>query len=187
MMKPIKILFLLLLCVILLEACKSTRSLQQSKETSRFLSSKFQLTIPYQGDIITLSGIIKMKSGERIQSSFLMPVFRYEIVRMDITPDEILFVDRINKCYVRAAQSDINALLTRKINFEKIETLLFDASQSGAKATITTEDLNLKSFGVVKLHLYDFSTADLTIVPTEVPAKYKPVALDELLKLLLSL
>jgi ABC-type transport system involved in Fe-S cluster assembly fused permease/ATPase subunit len=172
----------------LLEACKSTRSLQQSKEeTPHFLSSKLQLTIPYQGDIITLSGIMKMKSGERIQSSFLMPVLRYEVVCMDITPNEVLFVDRMNKCYVRAAQSDINALLTRKINFEKLEELLFDASQSGEKATITAEDLNLKSFGAVKLRLYDFSTADLTIVPTEVPARYKPVDLDELLKLLLSL
>jgi hypothetical protein len=186
-MKPIKTLFLLLLCVMLMEACKSTRQLQQSKESPRFLSSKLQLTIPYQGDLITLFGIMKMKSGERIQSFFLMPVFRYEIVRMDITPDEILFVDRMNKCYIRAAQSDINALLTRKINFEKIEQLLFDASQPGAKTTITTEDLNLNSLGAVKLHLYDFSTADLTIVPTEVPARYKPVALDELLKLLLSL
>jgi hypothetical protein len=186
-MKPVKTLLLLLLCVMLLEACKSTRVLEQSKETSHFLSSKLQLTIPYQGDIITLSGIMKMKSGECIQVSFLMPVLRYEIVRIDITPDEILFIDRMNKCYVRAAQSDINALLTRKINFEKIEKLLFDASQPGAKATITAEDLKLKSFGAVKLHLYDFSTADLTIALAEIPAGYKPVDLDELLKLLLSL
>ncbi|KAA6351421.1 hypothetical protein EZS27_001230 [termite gut metagenome] len=187
MIKPIKNLFLSLLCVLLLGACGGSRSVLSGEKTPRFLSSKLQLTIPYQSDLVTLSGTMKMISGEYIQLSLLMPMFHSEIVRIDITPNEILFVDRMNKRYVRAAESDINALLTRRVNFGKIEKLLHNAALSGEKAIITTKDLNLKSPYEAKLYLYDFSTASLTIVPTKVSERYKPVALDELLKFLLNL
>jgi hypothetical protein len=116
-----------------------------------------------------------------------MPMFHSEIARIDITPNEVLFVDRMNRRYVRAAESDINVLLTRKVNFGKIEKLLYNTSRLGAKAVITAKDLNLKSSDAVKLRLYDFSTAETTITPTEISSRYKPIALDRLLKLILNL
>ncbi|KAA6328585.1 hypothetical protein EZS27_022536 [termite gut metagenome] len=187
MIKAIKIVFFLLLCAWLFGACRSSRSVQSGDNMPRFLSSKIQMTAPYRGDIITLSGTMKMISSECIQLSFLMPMFRSEIARINITPNEVLFVDRINRRYVRAAESDINALLTRKVNFGKIEKLLYNASRPGAKAVITAKDLNLKSSDAVKLRLYDFSTAEIAITPTEISSRYKPIALDKLLKLILNL
>ncbi|KAA6327022.1 hypothetical protein EZS27_023946 [termite gut metagenome] len=187
MIKTIRIVSWLLLCVLLFGACKGSRSMQSGDGTSRFLSSKIQLTAPYRGDMITLSGTMKMIRNEHIQLSFLMPMFRSEIARIDITPNEVLFVDRMNRRYVRAAEFDINALLTRKVNFGKIEELLYNASRPRAKAVITAKDLNLKSSDAIKLRLYDFSTAEITITSTEISSRYKPIALDNLLKLILNL
>ena len=56
---------------------------------------------------MTVSGSMKMKSGERIQLSVLMPVFRSEVMRMEVTPDEVLLIDRMNKRYVRATRDEL--------------------------------------------------------------------------------
>jgi hypothetical protein len=160
---------------------------QPEDNALRYLSSKLQITVPYQGDIITLPGTVKMISGECIQLSLLMPMFHSEIVRIDITPDEVLFVDRMNRRYVRATWPDINALLTRKVNYRKIEKLLYNASLQGTETVITAKDLNLKAPDAVQLRLYEFSTAELTIPPTGISSEYQPLALDKLLKLMLHL
>ncbi|KAA6325226.1 hypothetical protein EZS27_025534 [termite gut metagenome] len=186
-MKPIRNFSLLLVCLLLPVACKTPRTTQAPGETEpRYLSSKLQITVPYQGEMITLTGTIKTECGKRIQVSVLMPMFRTEIIRTDITPEEILFIDRIYKRYVQASKADINVLLTRKsVNFEKLEKLLLDASQPNAKTTITGEELGINSLKSAKLRLYDFSTDNITITPTKVPPQYTPIELNELLKLVL--
>jgi hypothetical protein len=185
-MKPIRDFSVLLLCVLLPVACKTPRTTQISSEASlRYLSSKLQLTAPYQGEMITLNGTIKMECSERIQVSVLMPMFHTEVVRIDITPTEVLFIDRMNKRYVQASTADINVLLTRKINFEKLEKLLLGASQPNAKTTITGEEVGISSLKSAKLRLYDFSTDNITITPTKVSPQYTPIELNGLLKLIL--
>ena len=71
---------------------------------------------------------MKMKGGERVQLSILMPILRTEIARLEITPDEILLVDRMNKRYVRASRSELNDILPKEARFSKLEKLLLDAS-----------------------------------------------------------
>ncbi|KAA6351084.1 hypothetical protein EZS27_001510 [termite gut metagenome] len=187
-MKPIRDISVLLLCVLLLGACKTPRTTQIPSESApRYLSSKLQLTAPYQGEMITLTGTIKMECSERIQVSVLMPMFHTEVIRIDITPNEILFIDRINKRYVQASTADINVFLTRKVNFKKLEKLLLDASQPNAKTTITGEELGINSLKSAKLRLYDFSTDNITITPTKVSSQYTPIELNELLKLILEI
>ena len=77
----------LLLLVILLAGCKTSKVVKTAPVEPAYPSSKLQLTVPNKNGSITVSGSMKMKSGERIQLSVLMPVFRSEVMRMEVTPD----------------------------------------------------------------------------------------------------
>ena len=80
-----------------LAGCKTTRKAETSKfpESTRYLSSKVRLTVPTKDAVFTVNGTMKLISGERMQLSFLMPIIRTEVARMEVTPEEILLVDRM--------------------------------------------------------------------------------------------
>ena len=101
----------LLLMVVLLAGCKTSKVVKTTPVEPAYLSSKLQLTVPNKNGSMTVSGSMKMKSGERIQLSVLMPVFRSEVMRMEVTPDEVLLIDRMNKRYVRATRDELKGIL----------------------------------------------------------------------------
>ena len=99
------------------------------------MSSKVQLTIPNKGGTVTVNGTMKLVSGERMQLSFLMPILRSEIARLEITPNDVLVVDRMGKRYVQATRKELKDILPRKADFAYLEKILFDAAKPGGKAT----------------------------------------------------
>lgn len=174
----------LLLAILLLAGCKSskTTTVPVLPETSGYLASKLQLTVPTKDGSITLGGTMKLKGGERLQLSLLMPIIRSEVMRMDITPDEVLLVDRMNKRYVRATREELKEVLPPEADFNKLQKMLFKASRPGAKTDLTGSELGLPKMEKAKVRLYDFSDAEFTITPTEVSTKYKRVELEDLVK-----
>ena len=155
-----KILYLLLLMVGL-AGCRSSKQAAgiAVPETAHYLSSRLQLTIPSGANgSITTGGMMKMKGGERVQLSILMPILRTEIARLEITPDEILLVDRMNKRYVRASRSELNDILPKEARFSKLEKLLLDASLSEGKSELSGKELGIPSLEKAKVRLYDFLT-----------------------------
>lgn len=180
-------LLLLALLLLTLAGCKTTKSAGGVSKESEYLSSKVLLTVPHGGATLTVNGTMKLKSGERAQLSFLMPILRSEVARVEVTPDELLLVDRMGKRYVRATRSELKTVLPRKADFEHLEKLLRAAAKPGGKRTLTGKELGLLSLEKAAIELSDFSDAALTITPTELSSKYREVPLEELLELLLSL
>lgn len=174
----------LLLAVLLLAGCKSSKTITApvTPEASGYLSSKLQLTVPTKDSSITLGGTMKLKGGERLQLSLLMPIIRSEVMRMDITPDEVLLVDRMNKRYVRATREELKDVLPPEADFEKLQKMLFKASRLGAKADLTGSELGIPKMEKAKVRLYDFSDVGFTMTPTEVSDRYTPVELEDLIK-----
>ena len=175
----------LLLLVMLLAGCKTSKVVKTAPVEPAYLSSKLQLTVPNKNGSITVSGSMKMKSGERL--SVLMPVFRSEVMRMEVTPDEVLLIDRMNKRYVRATRDELKELLPENADFDRLEKLLFKASLPGEKKELTGRELGIPSLEKAKVRLSDFSTAELELIPTEVSSRYTQVALEDLLKMLMKL
>ena len=177
------------LCALLLLAgCKTTRQAGQATSESGCLSSKVELTVPHKnGNALTVGGTMKLKSGERAQLSFLMPVLRSEVARVEVTPDEVLLVDRMGKRYVRATRKELKEVLPKKATFDRLEKLLYQAAKPGGKRTLTGEELGIPSMAKAKLELYDFSDKKITVSPTELSSRYREVPLEELLEMLLSL
>ena len=184
-----KILYLLLLMVGL-AGCRSSKQAAgiAVPETAHYLSSRLQLTIPSgTNGSITTGGTMKMKGGERVQLSILMPILRTEIARLEITPDEILLVDRMNKRYVRASRSELNDILPKEARFSKLEKLLLDASLPEGKSELSGKELGIPSLEKAKVRLYDFSSKEFVMTPTEISDRYTQVPLTELLNMLTKL
>ena len=185
-----RIIYLLLLVVVVLAGCKSSKHLATSETktstkapTSSYLASRLQLTIPGKKGSMSVGGTMKMKTHERVQISLLMPILRTEVARIEVTPDEVLLVDRMNKRFVRATKAELKNVLSKNVEFSRLEKILMDASLPGGKTELT----GIPKLEKAKVQLYDFSTKELSITPTEVTSRYRQVSLEELMKMLVAL
>ena len=180
---------LVLLVLACLAGCRTSRQAESviNKDTG-CLSSKVRLTIPTSKEaILTVDGTLKLKAGERVQVSFQMPILRTEVARIDLTPDEILLVDRMGRRYVQASRKELKGMLPRKATFARLEKWLYEASKPGAKNYLTGTDLGIPSLEQGKIELTDFSSKPFNLTPTQLSSRYKQVELEELLGLLISL
>lgn len=181
----------LLLVVVVLAGCKSSKRLATSETkapVSSYLASKLQLTIPNKkGGSVSVGGTMKMKTHERVQVSLLMPILRTEVARIEITPDEVLLVDRMNRRFVRATKEELKGMLPKNAEFSRLEKILMDASLPGGKTELTGKDIGIPSLEKAKVQLYEFSTKEFSMTPTELTAKYNQVPLEVLVKMLMAL
>ena len=189
-----RIAYFLLIAVVLV-GCKSSKRLTarvpevaaSEAAIPSYLASRLQLTIPGKGGSMSVGGTMKMKSRERVQISLLMPILRTELARIEVTPTEVLFVDRMNKRFVRATKNELKEILSKNVEFSQLEKLLTDASKPGGKTELSGKDLGIPKLEKAKVQLYDFSTKELSITPTEVTSRYRQVSLEELMKMLVAL
>ena len=181
----------LLLVVVVLAGCKSSKRLVTSETkapVSSYLASKLQLTIPdKKGGSLSVGGTMRMKTHERVQISLLMPILRTEVARIEVTPEEVLLVDRMNRRFVRASKEELKGILPKNAEFSRLEKILTDASLPGGKTELTRKDIGISSFEKVKVQLYEFSTKEFSMTPTELSSKYRQVPLEELIKMLVAL
>lgn len=195
MMKTIKIfrcrplvrLMWLMALLIGLAGCKTSRQAEGTKGETGFLSSKVVLTVPSKDAVLTVNGTMKLKAGERMQLSLLMPILRSEVARIDVTPEEVILVDRMGKRYVQASRQELKGILPKKATFQHLEKLLFAASRPGGKNTLTGSELGIPSLEKGKIELTDFSTKPFNLTPTQLSSRYQRVELYEILELLMSL
>ena len=184
-----RIIYLLLLVVVVLAGCKSSKHLATSETktstkapTSSYLASKLQLTIPGKKGSMSVG-----ETHERVQISLLMPILRTEVARIEVTPDEVLLVDRMNKRFVRATKAELKNVLSKNVEFSRLEKILMDASLPGGKTELTGKDIGIPSLEKAKVQLYEFSTQEFSITPTELTSKYNQIPLEELVKMLVAL
>lgn len=182
----------LLLVVVVLAGCKSSKRLVTSETkapVSSYLASKLQLTIPdKKGGSLSVGGTMRMKTHERVQISLLMPILRTEVARIEVTPEEVLLVDRMNRRFVRASKEELKGIiLPKNAEFSRLEKILTDASLPGGKTELTGKDIGISSLEKAKVQLYEFSTKEFSMTPTELSSKYRQVPLEELIKMLVAL
>jgi hypothetical protein len=133
---------------------------------------------------ITLGGKMKMKKGERVQLSLVLPIIGTEEMKADITPNDMLLIDRHDKMYVQATKEELMQYLPAGSNFAQIEVLLFEASKPGGKSQLSGEEVGIKSMKDATVELYDFSSKEFDMEPSTAPASYKKVTLEKFIKAL---
>ena len=178
---------MIVLLSLLLVGCKSSKTIVKPDDVAQqYLSSKVELTIPHGDAVFTVNGTMKMKQGELVQMSFLMPIFRSEVARIEATPSYLLMVDRMNRRYVKANQKVLRDYLPAD-SYRRLEKLIQEAAKPDGKATMTGQELGIKQLAKAKIDLYDFSSDPINVAPTEITSRYREVTMEELLQLLMSL
>ena len=178
---------MIVLLALLLVGCKSSKTIVKPDDVAQqYLSSKVELTIPHGDAVFTVNGTMKMKQGELVQMSFLMPIFRSEVARIEATPSYLLMVDRMNRRYVKANQKVLRDYLPAD-SYRRLEKLIQEAAKPDGKATMTGQELGIKQLAKAKIELYDFSSDPINVAPTEIASRYREVTMEELLQLLMSL
>ena len=171
----------------LLVGCKSTKLPIEKEKPADCLSAKVELVVPTKDALFTVNGTMKLISGERVQLSFLMPILRSEVARVEVTPDELLLVERMGHRYVRTNRDELKGMLPKDATFDKLEKLIKEAAQPGGRRTLSGSELGIPSLSKGKITLSDFSTTPFTLTPTQLSDRYTQVSLQEILQLLLSL
>lgn len=180
----------LMLCLLLvgLTGCKTSKqAVGVNGEEVAYLSSKVQVTIPHGDATYSVNGTMKLKKSEIVQVSFLMPILRTEVARIEVTPENILLVDRINHRYVRTTKEELKDRLPRRWTYNRLEDLIYEASTPNGKKSISGEEFGLAKLQKASVELSDFSTDENNVKPTTLSSRYEQVTLDELLQFLLSL
>ena len=110
-------------------------------------SSKVKLNVNLNGKDMSVNGTLKMKKDDLIQLS-IVPLLGIEVARLEITKDNVLIIDRMNKQYVSAPVSMLKFLANADVDFYTLQSLFFnELFLPGSKAV---EPKDIKAFSVEK-------------------------------------
>ena len=105
-----------------------------------FVSSKVKFTIEVGPQKVNLTGNLRMKRDDVIRLQ-LMAFGFVEAARMEFTKDYVLFVDRINKQYVKAPYKYIDFLRQSGINFYTLQALFWNELFIPGKSSLSKGEL----------------------------------------------
>ena len=144
--------------VLLLASCSSTQSLKKSQSIEGMtdteyvesvishaggwdaLTAKMALSIDWEGKGTTkVNGTLRIKKGEVIQLS-IAPLLGLEVARAEISPDGVLFIDRMNKRYVEVSFAEVKALANADLDFHTLQALFLNELFLPGKDDLTSRD-----------------------------------------------
>lgn len=74
---------------------------------------------------MSVNANMRVRRGEIIRFS-VAPILGIEVARIDITPDKIIAVDRMNKRYVELGFAEISSLLNTELDFNILQSLILN-------------------------------------------------------------
>ena len=101
-------------------------------------TSKVRVNIIQDGKNISTTGTLRMRYGDVIQLTLVDPVLGIaELGRMELSPDKMLIIDRVNKRYVDTPYSEFNALKSKNIDFATIQDFFWQEAQNSDELSYT--------------------------------------------------
>ncbi len=184
---------------------QSTRA--QRNTSVEALSAKMDITLRQGNKSINCGGTYRVKRGEVVQLNltYTVLIMSVNVGTLELTPDDILVIDRVGKRYCRVSFSDTEQLTKYGIDFEYLENLFwgdggdvntntvactYDSwttlSQGRFPQGITISVKNKKQTVSANIQLSNIKeTADWDY-PTKVSGKYTQVTLDQVMKAIVS-
>ena len=170
------------------------------------LTAKLELTLEAGGKSVDVGGSYRLQRDKVIQINLTYTmIITVAVGTMELTPDYILILDRINKRYCRIQYSDVPALQQAGIDFNYLQSIFWGEAEASPTKVISWTysrwtDLGQGQFpGQIGFTLTSGTsiykaTFDLSNIrendnwekQTTVPAKYTPVSIDTVIKALMS-
>lgn len=89
------------------------------------LSLRMAVEATYGDKTLPVKGNLRMRRGEVIQMAFTA-LGMIEVARVEMTPEAVWIIDRLNKQYAKARYSELPYLSQSLVNFSLIESLLWN-------------------------------------------------------------
>lgn len=160
MKKHLKIYAFLFVATLLFAACKSGSTITTTDSASKLkgdelleavirntpsfesFTSRLKMNMLSGKSSMSLNGYLKMQRDELIQISLLIPILRSEAVRIEITPQSILVIDRLNKRYAEVPTEEIDQLLGAEVDFQTLQSLFSNSFFIPGKESFRKRDFN---------------------------------------------
>lgn len=92
----------------------------------RNLVAKMTFSLQKSGSNVSVPGQLRMRKDEVIRIQLQVPFLGSEVGRLEFTPTEVLFVDRLHKQYCRASYDDVAFLAENGITFYTLQALFWN-------------------------------------------------------------
>ncbi len=170
---------LLIIAVLTLVGCRSHKNIFKSADPA-CVTAKMKYKIAADRDKMSLSGSMKMKKNEVIRLQ-IVALGIMEVARLELTPDYILFMDRMNKRYSKAQYDDVTMLSDGKISFKKVQKMVYEALKKDEKTFSFKSERHKFALDVTVESLNNDCDWDTY---TEISSRYQHVPAEEILKTL---
>ena len=157
-------------CIVLLTgllfSCSPTRSLKKSGFDGAFSESEYMEKVLSHTEMWTavtakmsvglkiegksngkVNGTLRIKRGEVIQMS-LTPILGIEVGRVEISPEGLLVIDRMNKRYVQVGFDELKARTNVNLSYPVLEALFLNEVFLPGKEKLTVRDKSSFDWGV---------------------------------------
>ena len=111
---------------------------QENALSQKFITSKIKFSVETGAQKLTLTGNLKMKRDDCIRLQ-LMAFGFVEAGRIELTPDYILIMDRINKQYLKAPYVQVDFMRNNGLNFNTMQALFWNELSRPAKYSINKD------------------------------------------------
>lgn len=124
---------------------KEIKNLPAVKAGTECLSAKVKLSADIKGNDFSASGNIKIKRGEGIVISVNALGGFIEVARIEITPEEALFIYRLGRKYASARYSEVEAFRELGLDYRVLEAILLNEvfSTDGTSAEKSIENMDI--------------------------------------------
>lgn len=170
------------------------------------LTAKMDLTLEAGEKGVSVGGSYRLKRGEVVQINLTYTMlFTVSVGTLELTPDYILVLDRINKRYCRVAYADVPALRQSGIDFNYLQSIFWGEAEASPAKVVSWTYSNWQNFGKGQfpgeicftltpgntIYKATFSLSNLREndnweKQTAISSKYTAVSIDTVLKALLS-
>ena len=106
------------------------------------LTGKMTLAVDLgEKGVTKVNGMLRIKKNVVIQMS-ITPLLGIEVARIEISPDGVLVIDRMNKRYVKASFAEVMVLTNADLNFHTLQSLFMNELFLPGKNSVTIRDLS---------------------------------------------
>ena len=103
------------------------------------LTAKMSLTLDWEDKKTKVGGTLRIKKGEVIQMS-IAPLLGIEVARVEISPEGVLVIDRMNKRYVQVSFVELETLAKAKLDFYTLQALFLNELFLPGKKELSPRD-----------------------------------------------
>ena len=118
------------------------KKINSNQLNTKNLIADLSLTITSGSKSISAPGALRMRKDEVIRIQAFIPLLGTEVMRIELTPTYVLFIDRLHKEYIKADYTQLEFLKNNSLDFYSLQALFWNEILVPGKRKMTDNDYN---------------------------------------------